>query len=171
MLNGRFNQGGDKGRCSSELSKKGIDVRTLGTLLLTLGIKPEASDPRGLTHGVWRIFNGETSDFIRIKGLRDSRPGVPAAAVSGGQFAAHGNPAGDIFVMPRFFEGNTARRIGLSISQAIVMMHEVIHLTGKGDEEFAPGKGQDAGSRALSDLIIKSCYNGTLDSSDLAFNF
>src|SRR4030095_8984935 len=51
------------------------------------------------------------------------------------------------------------------------MMHEVIHITGKRDEEFAPGKGQDAGSRALTDLIIKSCYHPNLDSGDSAFLF
>lgn len=50
-------------------------------------------------------------------------------------------------------------------------MHEVIHLTGKRDEDFAPGKDKDVGSRALSDLIIKSCYNESFDNSDLAFNF
>ena len=70
--------------------------------------------------------------------------------------------------MPWFFEGKTKSMINLAISQAIVLMHEVIHLTGKRDEDFADGKGQDAGSRALTDLIIHSCYSGSLNSGDLA---
>ncbi|MFY9574335.1 MAG: RHS repeat-associated core domain-containing protein, partial [Blastocatellia bacterium] len=155
MLGGKFNKGGDKGRCNSELTKKGIDVKALASLLLTVLIKPASADPRGLIHGVWRVFNGENSNFGAIENLRNNRSGVPAAAVKGGEFLGRlGNPAGDIFVMPFFFQGRTNPMIPLSISQAIVMMHEVIHLTGKRDEDFAPGKDQEVGSRALTDLII-----------------
>ena len=57
--------------------------------------------------------------------------------------------------------------INLAESQAIVMLHEAIHLTGIRDEHFNPNR--DVGSRILSTLIIRSCFDVRFSHGDMAF--
>jgi hypothetical protein len=76
-------------------------------------------------------------------------------------------PKGNIFIFPYFFTGSGSSRIPVLVSQRIAILHEAVHLTGRGDIAF--GTSPEQGSKNLSNIIIHSCYSEFYSVSDLAF--
>jgi RHS repeat-associated protein len=147
--------------CSGGLAARGINVSRVQSIILSATVKPLSADPN--EHGQWRVFNGQTS---QRPGVPDtlSRRGIPASVFPDLQTGSLDK--GDLFIYPLFFHTRAAP-INSELSQAIVLIHEAIHLTGMRDTDF--GGSQKEGSHNLTDLIIHSCYSQIYSFKDLAF--
>jgi hypothetical protein len=99
------------------------------------------------TPGLAFVFNGDTSSWPAIR----ARRGRDTAVTKGW-----------IFLFKEFFEQRFSnRRINLLRSQAIVLIHEAIHVQRFSDDNFG-------GSDGLDTFIIKSCINKKWGHNDMS---
>ncbi|MEK6304510.1 MAG: RHS repeat-associated core domain-containing protein [Acidobacteriota bacterium] len=142
-----------KVNCKNKLAGKNIkgkhiNVAALTTRFLLMPIKLDSENPD--LPGLGVVFNGDTTKFPNVLARRGSDMAVTVG------------PAW-IFLFGRFFtqtHGNS--NIDLVRSQAIVLLHEAIHMQGFSDEDFG-------GSKGLDTFIIKSCINKDWSYRDMAF--
>jgi RHS repeat-associated protein len=155
-------------KCQQALRDNGINVDDVLNLLATIHPKPLYFDREGQIHGPWRIFNGATAVYTVVSS--GQKPGIAAVVpLLGPNGAPIALTQSNIFLYHLFFAGNASHQITVLESEAIVLIHEIVHLTGKHDPDFDPNHDQVTGSHNLSNLIIQNCYRANLTFSDLAF--
>jgi hypothetical protein len=67
----------------------------------------------------------------------------------------------DVMLRKAFFSGRGGAKIAPDISRALALIHEAVHLTGRGDAFFS-------GSSKLNDVVIHACWSRLYGHNDLA---
>jgi hypothetical protein len=134
--------------CLAGLAKAGIDTDDLVTRFNKLSARAEL-DSSVKDHN---IFYAEKSTDPQVKDFLKTESGKNAGGFIFGQ---------DIMLRNAFFNAHGSAKIDPTISRALALIHETIHLTGKSDDFFG-------GSSKLNDVVIKACYSKLFSHNDLA---
>ena len=107
-----------KAACQKALAKEGIDVAQVNKIFAALKIQTP-SDPGTQGH---KVFYADTSNDPKIKQFLTTEKGKTAGGFQYGD---------DIALRHAFFNARGGSRITPEISRALVLIHEVIHLSGR----------------------------------------
>ncbi|MDT4956165.1 MAG: hypothetical protein QOJ02_4303, partial [Acidobacteriota bacterium] len=134
--------------CQKGLAQAGINVSDLLNAFGSLKARP-ASDPssRG-----YNIFYAEKSTDPQVQQFMQTEKGKGAGGFIFGQ---------DVMLRDTFFYARGGAKIAGGVAQALALIHEAIHLTGKSDEFFG-------GSSKLNDVVIHACFSKLYGHNDLA---
>jgi hypothetical protein len=137
-----------KNDCQKGLAATGINVSEVNRIFGLLSARP-ASDPS--TKG-YDIFHAEKSTDSQVQQFMQSEKGKGAGGFIYGQ---------DILLRDAFFNARGESKIAPDVSRSLALIHEVVHLAGRGDAFFS-------GSSKLNDVVIHACWSKLYGHNDLS---